>query len=246
MLQEMSILFAEIRTASQGQNNSDLEDTSEWMRTNLSWTEPIILADHGFIDKYTGETIIALFESADQALNAGISIYNSLGDYNQQRLENNYSPIDLGIGIHTGVFYPEISKIPNIKEGKMADDDLNLVRQIEKLTQSYGVSLFISHHALLKLDDITYYNLRFIDRVKVDHQPEMVTVYEVFDTDALEICQLKALTKTEFEQALVLYNMERFHQAALLFEDCLGTNPQDQAAQIYLQRCRQSTTSLIG
>jgi tetratricopeptide (TPR) repeat protein len=107
------------------------------------------------------------------------------------------------------------------------------------LTKDYGASLLISHHTFLQLQNFNQYAFRIIDRVKVKGKSAEVSVYEVFDADLPEIREGKLITKQEFEQALLLYKLGSFTEAAQLFEDVLNINPKDKVAQIYLERCQQ-------
>ncbi|MDZ8079038.1 MAG: hypothetical protein RMY36_029815 [Nostoc sp. SerVER01] len=50
----------------------------------------------------------------------------------------------------------------------------------------------------------TVYAMRSLDTVKVKGKSELITVYQVFDADTLEIKQAKLTTKNLFEQPLVL------------------------------------------
>ncbi len=66
-----------------------------------------------------------------------------------------------------------------------------------------------------------------------------MSIFEVFDADPPEIREGKLITKTAFEQALLLYNLQKVREAEELFAHCLRLNPMDKAAQIYRQRCTQ-------
>ncbi len=66
---------------------------------------PVISEHQGFIDKYIGDGIMALFSgTADNAVRAGIAMLRELAEYNQYCLKHDsYSPIKIGIGINTGL-----------------------------------------------------------------------------------------------------------------------------------------------
>ncbi|HAJ58624.1 MAG TPA: adenylate cyclase, partial [Cyanobacteria bacterium UBA8543] len=116
-------------------------------------------------------------------------------------------------------------------------DAVNLASRLEGLTKNYGVSLLISHHTFTQLKDVNQYAFRILDRVHVKGKSAKVSVYEIFDADPPKIRDGKLLTKTTFEEALLLYNLHSFTDAAKLFEDVLSINPQDKVARLYLDRC---------
>jgi TolA-binding protein len=109
------------------------------------------------------------------------------------------------------------------------------------LTKSYGVSLLISHHTFLQLEDANSYAFRIIDRLIVKGKSSAVTVFEVFDADDAEIREGKSVTKQDFEQALLLYHQENLAEAAQGFQKVLSINPNDTVAQIYLERCQPNS-----
>jgi tetratricopeptide (TPR) repeat protein len=94
----------------------------------------------------------------------------------------------------------------------------------------------------LQLEDYHQYAFRLIDRLNVRGKSRAVSVYEVFDADLPAIYEGKLVTKKEFEEALLLYNLGSFTAATQLFEKCLQVNPKDTVAQIYLKRCQEHIT----
>ncbi|MEQ8957333.1 MAG: response regulator [Coleofasciculus sp. C2-GNP5-27] len=99
----MSILFADIRSFTSFSEQMTLEETFTFINSYLQQMEPAIIDNGGFIDKYVGDAIMALFPgSADQAVNAGIGMLKTLADYNLSRQRSDRQPIEIGIGINTG------------------------------------------------------------------------------------------------------------------------------------------------
>ncbi|HAX80364.1 MAG TPA: guanylate cyclase [Cyanobacteria bacterium UBA11372] len=235
---EMSVLFCDIRDFSSRSETMTPEDTFKFINAYLSRMEPAIIQNNGFIDKYIGDAIMALFSgSADDAVKAGIMMLQLLEEYNQTRQRPGREPIRIGIGINTGYLMLGTVGGKNRMEGTVISDAVNLASRIEALTKTYRALLLISHHTFMELHHPLDYAMRLIDRVKVKGKSEMVSVFEVFDADPPELKERKLITKAIFEEALVLYYMKKFSQAAELFADCLRQNPMDNVAQIYLERC---------
>ncbi|HBL13044.1 MAG TPA: hypothetical protein DD379_16930, partial [Cyanobacteria bacterium UBA11162] len=100
---KMSILFADIRSFTTLSEQMSPEDTFKFINGYLRRMEPAIIENGGFIDKYIGDAIMALFEgSADGAVQAGVTMLKTLADYNLTRQRSNRQPIEIGIGINTG------------------------------------------------------------------------------------------------------------------------------------------------
>ncbi|MBD1939528.1 ATP-binding protein [Microcoleus sp. FACHB-68] len=237
--QNMSILFSDIRDFTTISETMTPEENFQFINSYLSRMEPAIASNHGFIDKYIGDAIMALFgDSADRAVKAGLAMLQRQGEYNQDRQQAGRSPIKIGIGINTGSLMLGTVGGHNRMDGTVISDAVNLASRIEGLTKNYGVSLLISHHTFSHLQHPNDYSIRLIDKVTVKGKSELVTVYEVFDADSDKIREGKLMTVQLFEEALSLYNQEKFLESAQCFKNCLAKNPEDQVAQIYLKRCQ--------
>ena len=235
---EMSVLFADIRDFTSLSESMTPEENFKFINAYLSRMEPAIVQNKGFIDKYIGDAIMALFSgSADDALLAGIAMLQQLAEYNQHRANSGYAPIKIGIGINTGSLMLGTVGGKNRMDGTAISDAVNLAARLENLTKMYEVPLLITHHSLARLHNPTGYNIRFIDKVKVKGKSKAVAVFEVFDGDEPQVKQIKLATKTIFEEGLFLYHRQETRQAAQRFEEVLSLNPKDTVAQIYQSRC---------
>ncbi|HBB33890.1 MAG TPA: adenylate cyclase [Cyanobacteria bacterium UBA8803] len=235
---EMSVLFSDIRNFATLSEKMTPAENFKFINSYFSRMELAIIENQGFIDKYIGDAIMALFSgNADDAVKAGITMLHELTAYNQNRQKSGYVPIKIGIGINTGSLMLGTVGGASRMDSTVISDTVNLASRLEGLTKDYGVSLLISHYTFCQLQEPNQYAFRIIDRVKVKGKSVAVSVYEIFDADLPEIREAKLATKTQFEQALLLYNAGISNQAADLFEECLRQNPRDTVAQIYRSRC---------
>ena len=235
---EMSVLFSDIRDFTTLSEQMTPTDNFKFINSYLSRMEPLIVENQGFIDKYIGDAIMALFsEGADDAVKAGIAMLQTLAEYNRARASLGYVPVEIGVGINTGSLILGIVGGKSRMDGTVISDAVNLASRIESLTKNYGVSLLITQQTFDRLTNPADYAIRVIDKVQVKGKSEWVTVYEVFDADLAEVKAGKLATLQLFTEALSLYNMKSLRQAAGLFADCLRQNPGDKVARIYLERC---------
>jgi PAS domain S-box-containing protein len=233
---EMSVLFSDIRDFTSLSETMTPAENFQFINAYLSRMEPAITQNFGFIDKYIGDAIMALFDgSADDAVKAGIAMLEELYEYNISRNRPDCPPLQIGIGINTGSLMLGTVGGQSRMDSTVISDAVNLASRVETLTKEYGVSMLITQNTFIELND--FYDLRLIDRVTVKGKSQMVTVYEVFAADPPELRQKKLETKTLFEEALVLYNSDRCVEATRFFSGCLQINPTDNVAQIYMQRC---------
>ncbi|MGL4378288.1 MAG: adenylate/guanylate cyclase domain-containing protein [Microcoleaceae cyanobacterium] len=237
--QQMSVMFADIRDFTTISERMNPEDNFKFINAYLSRMEPCIIENKGFVDKYIGDAIMALFNNANEAVNGGIAMLKALKDYNNSRKELGFEPIKIGIGINTGTLMLGTVGGNNHMTSTVISDAVNLASRLEGLTKEYGVPLLISHHTFEDLVNPQNYHIRMIDQVQVKGKSELVTVYEVFDADETEILDKKLQTFPKYEEAMLLYQQKKIQQAALLFQECLLLNPSDEVAKIYLARCQK-------
>ncbi|MEG4963702.1 MULTISPECIES: AAA family ATPase [unclassified Microcoleus] len=241
---EMSVLFSDIRDFTTLSESMTPEDNFRFINSYLSRMEPIINQNHGFIDKYIGDAIMALFSGeADNAVKAGIAMLQGLVEYNQHRANSGYGPIQIGIGINTGTLMLGTVGGQNRMEGTVISDAVNLASRVEGLTKNYGVSLLITQETYSRLENLSEYAIRTLDTVKVKGKSEAVTVYEVFDCDRPEIKQGKLATLQLFAEALEIYSEGKLAKAGRLFSECWRQNQGDRVAKIYWERCQSTLES---
>ncbi|MEK8019348.1 MAG: adenylate/guanylate cyclase domain-containing protein, partial [Candidatus Parabeggiatoa sp.] len=235
---EMTILFSDIRGFTALSEKMSPQENFNFINTYLSQMEPIITQYQGFIDKYIGDAIMALFPGqADEAVQGSIAMLKQLVEYNQQRQSAGLDPIAIGIGLNTGALMLGTVGGQNRMDGTVISDAVNLASRIEGLTKRYGAALLISETTYARLSDASQYAIRTLDRVKVKGKSAPVTVYEVFDGDPPELIVLKLKTRDDFEQGLQHYRHKAFTEAIQYFKKMLAIYPEDTAAQIYLKRC---------
>jgi len=241
---EMSVLFSDIRDFTTLSESMTPEENFRFINSYLSRMEPVINENNGFIDKYIGDAIMALFSGeADHAVKAGIAMLHGLVEYNQQRAKFGYAPIQIGIGINTGTLMLGTVGGQNRMDGTVISDAVNLASRVESLTKNYGVSLLITQETYSRLKNPSQYAIRTLDTVKVKGKSEAVTVYEVFDADGPEIKAGKLAALELFAEALAIYWEGNFAEAARLFWECWRQNQGDRAAKIYWERCESALAS---
>ncbi len=235
---EMTVLFCDIYDFTASSEQMDSVETFEFINDYLSLMETMITQHEGFIDKYIGDEIMALFPgSADQALMAAIHMVETLATFNQTRQLQHKLPIKVGIGINTGILMLGVVGGAKRMDTTVISDAVNLASRIERLTRNYELSILITQHTYQKLSHPTPFKIRLIDQISVRGREEQTIVYEVFEADAEPQRSQKQLTKPIFETAIKLFYQNQILEAIPLFQQCLRQFPQDQVAQKYLAHC---------
>ncbi len=235
---EMSIFFSDIRDFTSLSEKMTPKENFDFINSFLGRTAPVIADHNGFIDKFIGDAIMALFpKSAEDALKAAIEMTKLLKEYNKRRAENGKVELRIGIGIHTGNLMLGTVGSENRMDGTVISDAVNLASRLESLTKMYGATLVISEKTFSQLSDPTIYNYRILDHVKVKGKKDSVSVFEMFDADPDDQKELKKETRHDFELGLFHFMDNDFEKSNGFFQATFDKNPADKAAALYLKRC---------
>jgi len=232
---EMTVLFSDIRAFTTLSERMTPEENFNFINRYLMETGPVIRTNGGFIDKYIGDAIMALFpNNPEDGLKAAIGMFQSLDRFNKGGEE-----IHIGVGLHTGKLMLGIIGEAERFDGTVISDAVNLASRMESLTKYYGACILISGQTLDLIPDKSFFESRLLDRVLVKGKSEPVSIYEIL-VPGHENFQLKLATRPFFSQALEAYFSGNFEQATREFECLQEENPLDKALSVYLQRMKQN------
>lgn len=106
---EATILFSDIRGFTKLSSQMQPEDVSEMIEEYFSRLVPIVFKHQGMVDKFVGDSIVAVFGSpvADpqqhlHAVQAAIEMQSAMSEINLDRQTRGKLTGELGIGIHCG------------------------------------------------------------------------------------------------------------------------------------------------
>ncbi len=242
---KMTILFADIRNFTSLSESMSPQENFNFLNSYLIQMEPVITAHGGFIDKYIGDGIMALFpDSPDAALRCSLAMLERLEEYNNGRERAGYRRIKIGIGINTGIVILGTIGGASRMDGTVIGDAVNLAARLERLTKEYRVSILISEYTLYCLDEPSLWSIRFLDRTHVRGKQGTQSVYEVFNGDPPSLRDAKTRTVRIFEEALAYFHLDDLLTARERLSAYLATVPEDDAAYVYLERCETPAGAL--
>jgi class 3 adenylate cyclase len=235
----MAIMFADIRAYTTLSEKMAPEENFKFLNSYLQHVSPIIRNNNGFIDKFIGDAIMALFsEPLLNVVYASIDFQREIRKYNEGRHKAGYELIRVGIGIHAGLIMLGTVGEPRRMDGTVISDAVNVAARIERLTKYYQVPIICSDTIISLItedDDISY---RRLDRVKILGREKPETIFEILDATN-EVDNLKIQTKTQFEHAADLYQKMEFNESLHLFNEIAEKNQNDLAAVKYIERLEQ-------
>jgi class 3 adenylate cyclase/HAMP domain-containing protein len=187
---KMTILFCDIRGYTSMSEAMAPMEIFTFLNDYLACMGKAIDDAGGFIDKYIGDAIMALFDddSTDCAVKAAILMLKALDKFNYERCQKHeQSPtetrlphISVGIGIHRGTVVMGTVGFTSRIDSTVIGDAVNIASRIEGLTKQYNCNILITEAVVNSLYNPELFSLRLVDEsVKVKGKDQAISIYEV-------------------------------------------------------------------
>ncbi len=152
--EELTILFCDIRGFTAIAESQAARETFEWLNAFFTKMNDCITSHSGFIDKYLGDAIMAVFDKpnshAMDAIQAAVAMQESLQEFNADRHKYNLEfPVNIGTGINTGIGMIGTLGSDRRMDSTVIGDVVNTASRLENLTKIYGCQIIISESAIV-------------------------------------------------------------------------------------------------
>jgi class 3 adenylate cyclase len=158
---DVSVLFADIRDFTALCETMSPKDVIRFLNSYYNLVAPIIEQNGGIIDKFLGDGLMAIFDSADGAVEASMYLQKAIIDYNLGFRIPARRPIQVGIGLHKGrlvigpVGYSDRLNIT------VVSDIVNTAARLDSLSKDLGADILVSGQL--------FAGLAKKNRITVDH-----------------------------------------------------------------------------
>jgi Adenylate cyclase, family 3 (some proteins contain HAMP domain) len=232
---EITVLFCDIRSFSINSEMMTAGENFAFVNVIYGKAGPIIRENNGFIDKYIGDAIMALFESADDAVKCANELYRAIVLDPKTAEELKVSDINIGIGIHSGMAMIGIVGEEERLSGTVISDTVNLSSRLESLTKQYNTAMLVSKDTVDRLSDAEAYNMRYLGIIQVAGVNEVKAVYEVLDCMPDEEREKRSANSSEFREAMRLFQLGRRSDAASALQSIVDEGKNDEVTDMYLK-----------
>lgn len=236
---DMSMLFVDIRSFTTLSETMSPQDNFDFINSYLSEISPVIRKHGGFVDKYIGDAIMALFPGKpEEAVLASLDILTVLKQYNAKREAKNLPPVRVGMGLNTGTVMLGTVGEQERMETTVISDAVNLASRLEVLAKLYDVQILTTENTIAHISQPAF-AYRVIHRGRVKGKAEMVTLIEVFSEETDQHYHSKLQTKDAYARAMQAYQQGDMHAALQLFTEVRAVLPSDRATNNYISRCQK-------
>lgn len=156
ILRDMTVFFMDIRGFTDMSERMSAQETLVFLNELMERVLPAISSHGGFIDKFIGDAVMALFPAQpDAALLAAIELRRYMAAFNRDRAETGMTAIDLGIGINSGELIMGTLGSKQRIDTTVIGNTVNVASRLESLTKEHGVPIILPESVFLKMDSAT-------------------------------------------------------------------------------------------
>ncbi len=239
-----SVLFSDVRSFTTITEELGAQGTVKLLNEYFTIMVDCITNEGGMLDKFIGDAMMCIFgtpvphdDDPDRAVRAAIDMMVQLNALNIQRAKDGKMPLDHGMGVNTDNVVSGNIGSPKRMDYTVIGDGVNLAARIESACKQYGAHILISEftHKAVKAT----YRTREVDLVIVKGKTEPVSIFEVLDYHTDESFPNLVEALQTFNDGIRCYRKAEWDKGLKLFNDCLKLNPEDKAASLYIDRCKQ-------
>ena len=226
---DMTVFFADVRNFTSLSEGLSSKETFEFVNRLLTRTDPIIRKNSGFIDKYIGDAVMALFEKKpDDAISSALELQNEVKQNNLLHKQK----IGIGIGIHYGNLILGTVGSEFRMDGTVISDAVNSASRIEELTKTYKLDILISENCKNEVKHPEQFNFRMVDMLHLRGKKALTKIYEVYeDSDKYSKEFLKA-----YHNGMIAFRNVEVNQAKTSLEEALELRPHDGPCHYFLEK----------
>ena len=231
---EVTTMFCDIRNSTATSSSLSLEDNFNYINSYLKVVSPLIRKYGGFVDKYLGDGILAVFVKAENAIECAIQIVKSINQKN--KVISSVPSMDVGISLNTGEVVFGVVGEEERKSPTIISDTVNLASKMDNINKEFHTKVIFSKRTLNSLKTEYPLSYRFIGNLSLETKNytsifECLDIYEKTKREKLEN------TKTLFEQGVRFYNLGKYHNAKENFQAVLKKAREDKVSYMYYNKC---------
>ena len=210
---ECAILFLDIHGFTPLVESMEPREAFAFLTSFVTRLTPIVHQHNGYVDKYLGDGIMAIFDNPasfrEDAIRCAVALQDETKDYNEEHRSGpipefrtdggERSPIRIGVAINIGKVMMGAIGASQRMEFTVLGDAVNVAARIEELTRTFGVKIVCHEDIAAASEGLA---VRKLGGVQLRGKTERVTIYDVFENDPADLVDKKKSYQSEFERVI--------------------------------------------
>lgn len=233
--EDVAIMFCDIRGFTRLSEQMSPQQLMNFLNSYFVRMNAPIHNNYGFIDKFIGDAIMALFDhptgslgdKAADSVRASLDLQKALNLYNHHRANSGYAAIKNGVGLHVGPVVLGTVGSDDRMDTTVIGHTVNVAQRIETLTNYFGVDILASRELVHAASHELTFAWRTIDEVVLKGKTNAIEIIEIYEHLGQDLIDARNETKSIMHDAIALRNKSDFAGARTLFLKALDVDPQD-------------------
>jgi len=237
---DLSVLFSDIRSFTTISEGLTPEELVHLLNEYLTVMTDIVFKHDGTLDKYMGDAIMALYgapleipDHPARACHSALEMMEGLKTLNEDWISQGKVPLDIGIGINTGMMMAGNMGSDQRFDYTVMGDHVNLGSRLEGANKSYKTNILVSEFTYERVKD--EFVCMELDSVRVKGKTLPVNIYQLIGERAY-VSQEQIEAISHFHKGLQLYKKQSWDNAISNFEMVSAMNKNIYAAELYIER----------
>lgn len=243
---EVAVMFCDIRGFTRLSEQMSPQQLMNFLNSYFMRMNAPIHDNFGFIDKFIGDAIMALFDhpngelsdKATDSVRASLDLQKALRLYNHHRAKSGYEAIKNGIGLHVGPVILGTVGSDDRMDTTVIGDSVNVAQRIESLTDYFGVDILASRELVTAASEKTEFASRTIDKVVLKGKSKSIEIVEIYQHMSIEQIAMRNKSKDFITEGIRMRNAKDFKGALAIFAAGLAANPDDTIYKHHIDTCK--------
>ena len=213
-----------------------LEENFDYVKSYIRVISPLIRKFGGFVDKYNGESLMAVFSRAEDAIDCSHSIIRAINSKNRQNklLPNVETRISLITGeVMFGIVGEEERKLPTI-----VSNISSILEKLDEVGKIMSAKVVFEKASLDSLPLNYKFLYRHIGKITLTENKEKI-IFEDFEVLPRDIAVLFVKSKPYFEHGVICYEEGNLKVACEYFSQALKICPKDKGCYTYFNSTKE-------
>ncbi len=226
-------LFCDMKSSTIISGTLSLEENFNFINSYLNVVSPLVRRYDGFVDKYMGDGLLAVFARPQNAMECAIAILRAIEIKNkgQKKLPN----IDARISINTGEVVFGIVGEQERKSPTIISDVVNLASKMQEVNTLIGTKIVFSKTTLSEFPDSYEVSYRYVGVLNIEGQVS-TPLFECISYYNKNMKERLSRLKNKFENGVRAYCSGEYKKAKEIFEEVLKYVPSDTPSYVYYNK----------
>jgi adenylate cyclase len=243
---DLTVLFSDIRGFTSMSETLEPEALVDLLNEYHTAMTDVVYRYDGTLDKYIGDAIMVVYgaplelkDHASRACGSAIDMIEKLKDLNEKWIGEGKPPLDIGVGINTGMMMVGNMGSQQRFDYTVMGDAVNLASRLEGANKQYQTNILISESTYERVKD--EFTVMELDSVRVKGKIRPVKIYQLVGRNDIPSPRKEAIQC--FHRGLSFYKQQKWHEAIEAFQNVLTMEKDMRVAALYIARTSDLKTN---